>query len=144
MIRNVMITIAIALLTAGTVPAQEKMEQQESGLVSWLRSVQKKIDIVNPRKTPPVTTGVAGVRGSREDGRAKLYWKGKKGEEQVSEEELAGFKAAIELARNGDNAAAAKELERFLQQYPDSALVPDAKKTLDLVKAEGTASAPAK
>ncbi len=135
--RRIMLMATFMLVIAGAASAQEKMEQQESGLASWLRNMQKKLDIVNPRKTPPVTTGVAGVRGSKEEGKTKLYWKGKKGEEQVSEEELAEFKAALELAGNGESAAAARGLERFLQQYPDSALVPDAKRTLDLVKAQG-------
>jgi outer membrane protein assembly factor BamD (BamD/ComL family) len=29
-----------------------------------------------------------------------------------------------------------KGLEEFMEQFPDSALIPDAKKTLDLVRAE--------
>jgi TolA-binding protein len=46
------------------------------------------------------------------------------------------FKAAISLIARGEHAAAVTGLEKFLTQYPYSALVPDAKKTLDLVKVE--------
>lgn len=127
--------IAVVVLCSGMAAAQEKREAQESGLASWLRSMRQKLDIVNPRKTLPVTTGVAGVRGAKKEEDAKLYWKGKPGDEQVSEAELAELKEAVSLAEEGKTDAAISELEEFMRQYPDSALIPDAKKTLDLVKA---------
>ena len=112
-------------------------EKKESGLSAWLNNLQKKIEQVVPKKTIPMTSAVAGVRGSKEETQTKLYWKGKKGETPVTEEELTEFKAAVDLAGTGNIDAAIKELDEFMKQYPDSALIPDAKKTLDLVKAEG-------
>jgi hypothetical protein len=139
MIRKMFMMAGIALLCAGTAAAQEKMEQKESGLASWLKSMKSKLDIVNPRKSLTLTTGVAGVRGAREDnGKGKLYWKGKQSEERVTEEELDAFRQCVACAESGDRADAAQKLEEFMKQYPDSALIPDAKKTLDLVKAEAT------
>ena len=83
-----------------------------------------------------MSTAVAGTRGAKEDSAARLYWKGKKSDESVSEEELAVFKEGIELVAKGDRPTAINELEAFMATYPLSPLIPDAKKALDLVKAE--------
>lgn len=138
MIRRAIIAFSLLALCVATAAAQEK---KEAGLSSWLRDLQKKIDLVSPRKAPTVTTGVAGVRGAKDDsnGKSKLYWKGKKGDEPVTEEELKEFKEGLALADAGKNAEAIHELEEFMKQYPDSALIPDAKKTMDLMKAEAAA-----
>jgi TolA-binding protein len=109
-------------------------EQKGSSLADWLKTIQKKIDKIVPKKIVPLSTGVAVMRGTKEDASVKLYWKGKKSDELVTEEEMTEFKASIDLAARGERAAAITGLEKFLTQYPDSALIPDAKKTLDLVK----------
>lgn len=125
--------IVITGLCCTTALAQD---QKGSALADWLKAVQQKVNTIVPRKALPRSSGDADVRAAREDSPVKLYWKGKKtGEEPVSEEELTTFKAAIESAVRGEREAAITGLEKFLEQYPDSALVPDAKKTLDLVKA---------
>jgi hypothetical protein len=113
-------------------------EQKGLTLADWLKVIQKKIETIVPKKILPPSAGVASERGAKEDPFVKLYWKGKKGEELVTEEELTEFKAAFERAVRGEPEAAITGLEKFLEQYPDSALVPDAKKTLDLVKVEAT------
>jgi TolA-binding protein len=131
--------IFIIVLCAGMAPAQEK---KESGISSWFKELQKKIDILSPRKNPTVSTGVAGVRGAKdESGKSKLYWKGKEGEEPVTEAELAEFKEGLAYAEAGKKAEAVHEFEEFLTQHPDCALVPDAKKSLDLLKAEAPEAA---
>jgi len=111
-------------------------EQKGSALSDWLKGIQKKIGKIVPKKALPQSTGVAGVRGAKEDSSVKLYWKGKKGDELVTEEEMGKFKEGLESAAKGDRAGAIQGLEAFMKQYPDSALIPDAKKTLDLVKLE--------
>ncbi len=116
--------------------AQQAQEKKSTGLSDWLRDIQKKLEQIIPKKTLPVTTGVAGVRGAKEDSQVKLYWKGKKGDESVTEGELAKFKTGVDLAAKGDKQASVTELEDFMKQYPDSPLIPDVKKTLDLVKAD--------
>ena len=126
--------IFIIALCAGTAPAQEK---KEAGFSSWFKDLQKKIDIISPRKTLSVSTGVAGVRGAKdESGKSKLYWKGKKGDEPVTEAELAEFKEALAYVEAGKKTEAVHEFEEFLSQHPDCSLVPDAKKSLDMLKAE--------
>jgi TolA-binding protein len=116
--------------------AAAAQEQKGSALSEWLKGLQQRIALIAPKKTLPQSTMVAGVRGAKEGAPAKLYWKGKKGEEPVTEQELAELRKGLDLAAKGDTAGAAKELEGFLKQYPDSALVPDAKKTLDMVKTD--------
>jgi len=87
-----------------------------------------------------VSTGVAGVRGAKdESGKAKMYWKGKKGDEPVTEAELAEFKEGVAFVEAGKKAEAIHEFEEFLKQHPDSALVPDAKKSLDVLRADAMA-----
>jgi len=113
-------------------------EPKGSSLADWIKVVQKKIDKVVPKKIQPLSTDTAGVRGTREEASVRLYWKGKKRDETVTEEEMTKFKSAIGLVVKDDRAAAVTVLEKFLTQYPSSALIPDAKKMLDLLQAETT------
>jgi len=133
MFKKLFAFIVIAGLCCTTALAQE---QKGSALSEWLKGMQKKISKIVPKKAPPQSTSVAGVRGAKEDSSVKLYWKGKKGDELVTEEEMGKFKEALESAAKGDRTGAIKGFEELMKQYPDSALIPDAKKTLDLVKLE--------
>ena len=138
-------SIALMVTLCCTVAmAQEQEKKPGPSIAEWLKGLQQKIAQLAPRKSVPMSTGVAGVRGTKEDSQAKLYWKGKKDEETVTEEELTAFKEGVDLAAKGDRAGATRELEEFAKQFPDSSLIPDAKKTLDMVKAEGTESSPGK
>jgi len=141
MIKRAIIMFSMLALCITTTAAQEK---KESGVSSWFTALQKKIDIIAPRKSLSVSTGVAGVRGAKDDnGRSKLYWKGKKGEEPVTEAELAEFKEGLAYVEAGKKGEAIHEFEEFMKLYPDSALVPDAKKSLDLLNAEAKPQEPA-
>jgi hypothetical protein len=113
-------------------------EPKGSSLADWIKVVQRKISKIVPKKIKPLSIGEAGIRGAKEDAPVKLYWKGKKSEETVTEEEMKEFKVAIDLIVKDDRAAAATVLEKFLKQYPSSVLIPDAKKMLDLLKVETT------
>jgi TolA-binding protein len=133
-----MVIAAVLLFAAGAALAQEqKPVEKNEGFVEWLKALQRKIETITAKKSMPLSTGVAGIRGAKDDEKAKLYWKGKKGDEGVTEEELTKFKSAVDLAAKGEQAAAAKELEEFITRFPDSPLLPDAKKTLEMVKGEG-------
>ena len=116
--------------------AQEQAKRAGPGISEWLRGLQNKIAQIMPKKTVLMTNSVAGVRGAKEGVQAKLYWKGKKSEETVTEEEMEKFKSGVALAEKGDNEGSLKQLDDFMKQYPDSALIPDAKKTFDMVKVE--------
>jgi len=137
MIKKLFIFVVLVGI-CGTV-ALAKTPQKKAGpsISEWLKSLQKKIAQIIPKKSLSPETVVAGVRGAKENPSTTLYWKGKKGEEPVTEEELAEFKKGVDLAASGQGAEAVKVLQEFMKQHPDSALIPDAKKTIDLVKAEG-------
>lgn len=137
MYKKIFALVLIIGLCSTVVAAQQTQEKKSTGLSDWLKDIQKKIEQIIPKKSLPVTTGVAGVRGAKEDSQAKLYWKGKKGDEAVTEGELAKFKTGLDLAAKGDQQASVKELEDFMKLYPDSPLIPDVKKTMEMVKAEG-------
>ena len=131
--RILFLSVILGLCCTSAALAQEK---KDSALVAWIKGIRQKIEQIVPKKALPMITGVAGTRGAKEDTSTKLYWKGKKGDEAVTEEELLKFKAGVDLAGTCDKAGSIKALDDFMKQYPDSALIPDAKKTLDLVKAE--------
>ena len=116
--------------------AQEQAKKAGPSISEWLRGLQNKIAQIIPKKTVPMSNSVAGVRGAKEGVQAKLYWKGKKSDEAVTEEEMEKFKSGVALAEKGENESSLKQLDDFMKQYPDSALIPDAKKTFDMVKAE--------
>jgi TolA-binding protein len=133
--RILAITVATLWIIAGTVLAQEqKPVEKNEGFMEWLKALQRKIETITAKKSMPLSTGVAGIRGAKDDEKAKLYWKGKKGDEAVTEEELAEFRSAVDLAAKGETAAAVRELDEFITRFPNSPLAQDAKKTLDMVK----------
>jgi TolA-binding protein len=134
--------ILTILLCAASVMAEDVEKRASPSMTSWLASLQYRLAQITPKKSISVTTGVAGVRGAKEDSAATLYWKGKKDAEPVTEEEMMKFKACIDLAEKGDRGGALEQLDDFMKLYPDSALIPDAKKTYDLVKAEPKVEAP--
>ncbi len=133
MFNKLFVFIVITGLCCTAVPAQE---QKGPSLADWLKAVQKKIDKIVTKKIVPLSGGSESIRGTKEEASVRLYWKGKRNDDPVSDEEMNDFKTAIGLVARGKQAAAITGLEKFLTQYPDSALIPDAKKTLDLVKAE--------
>jgi hypothetical protein len=131
------VAIAVLICLSFTMTLAKEQEGKTGPSISeWLKGLQKKLEQIVPRKTVPLRMTAAGGRGVREDSQPKLYWKGKKGEEEVTEEELTKFKSALDAAEKGDRTGAIKELGEFMKQYPDSSLIPDVKRTLDLVKAE--------
>jgi len=133
--KRIVMFILVFMLGLGVAVAQD---QKEAGLAAWLKDLQRKIQQIMPRRSLPMETAIAGIRGVRQEQKATLYWKGKKEEEAVSEGELAKFKGAVDLAVRGERQATIKEMEAFMREFPDSPFIPDAKKTLDLVRAEET------
>ncbi len=127
------LTALVLGLCCTTAPAQE--QEGKNAFSEWLKKLQGKIAQIVPKKSISMSTGAAGVRSAKEDSPVKLYWKGKKGEDAVTEEEMAAFKAGIDLAEKDDKDGAIQQLDQFMKQYPDSALIPDVKRTFDLVSA---------
>ena len=134
--KKIFTLVLVVLFGLSNFAFAEEVAKKESGFSDWLKSMQLKVSQLVPKKSVSMSTGVAGVRGAKENTHAKLYWKGKQGEEAVNEEELAEFKEGLDRASKGDTAGAIHEFDEFLKMYPDSALVPDVKKALDMVKLE--------
>ncbi len=132
--KKIYTAVLVVLFGLSTMAIAEEAAKKESGFSEWLKSMQQKVSLLVPKKSVSLSTSVAGVRGAKEDTHAKLYWKGKKGEEAINEEELAGFKEGLDRAAKGDTSGAIHAFDEFLKMYPDSALVPDAKKALDMAK----------
>jgi TolA-binding protein len=137
MIKKLFTYVVLVGMCCTVALAQTPEKKVGPSITEWLKGLQLKIAQIIPKKSVSQETVVAGVRGAKENASTTLYWKGKKGEEPVTEEELAEFKKGIDLAAAGQRAEALKMLQEFMKQYPDSALIPDAKKTVDLVKSEG-------
>lgn len=135
--KKIVILTVLTCLSVTMALAQGQERKAGPSIAEWLKVLEKKLEQIVPSKSVPLSTVVAGARGANEDSQPKLYWKGKKGDEAVTEEELTKFKSAIAAVEKGDSTGAIKDLAEFMKQYPDSALIPDAKKTLDLVKAGG-------
>jgi TolA-binding protein len=136
MFRKLVALTMIAGFCCTVALAQEQEKKVGPSISEWLKGLQQKIAQIVPKKSAPQSTIVAGVRGAKENSATKLYWKGKNGDEPVTEEEMLEFKKGIDFAAAGKRAESIKILQEFMNQYPDSALIPDAKKTIDLVKAE--------
>ena len=137
MTKKLSAVIVLMVMCCTVATAQTPEKKAGPGISEWIKGLQQKIAQLIPKKSVSQETVVAGVRGAKENASTTLYWKGKKGEEPVTEEELAEFKKGVDLAAGGNQAEAVKVLQEFMKQHPDSALIPDAKKTVDLVKAEG-------
>ena len=132
--RKIFTAALVVLVGLCALAIAEEASKKDSGFSEWLKSMQQKVNQLVPKKSVSMSNGVAGVRGAKEDTHSKLYWKGKKSEAAVSERELLEFKDGLESAQNGDTPGAISAFDEFLKTYPDSALVPDVKKALDMAK----------
>jgi TolA-binding protein len=115
-------------------------------LSSYLDQMQVKLDHAAQRANQPSSSGssVVGLRGSKQEPISKqLYWKGKTGPVPVTPEEVKMFRTAIEQAKAGQKDVAITTLKAFMDKYPKSGLIGDAKDTLKLL-ASAPAPSPAK
>jgi TolA-binding protein len=100
---------------------------------AYLEDLQLKLDHAAQRANQPSSEGssVVGLRGSKqESGSKQLYWKGKDGAVPVSTAEVKELRAAIDLARAGNNEGAVTGLKTFLDKHPKSPFKHDAEQTL--------------
>lgn len=100
---------------------------------TYLSDLQVKLDHAARRANQPTSgsTNVIGLRGSKQEPLSKqLYWKGEKGPEAVSPEEVKVFRAAVEQANTGQTAEAVPALKAFVDKYPQSPLKSDAEEAL--------------
>jgi len=117
---GLMVIIAVAY---GTAYAEERPAAKETGLSAWFKELQRRSTSSRPRKRLPVSTDVAGVPGKGDSAGASSTGK--------EEGRRAGYRGGTEgvqgvdgVREKGDTTAAIKELDEFMKQYPDSALIP--------------------
>ncbi|HHL40153.1 MAG TPA: hypothetical protein ENJ37_06575 [Deltaproteobacteria bacterium] len=118
----------IAILAAAVVALGGTGPVEAGGLMSWLKSMIARFDSHSRGKSRH-STSVAGVKGAPETVDDDLYWKG-----PLSDTEINAFMEAISYIENGDNETAARKLETFVNDYPDSPLAADAREGLRLLR----------
>ncbi len=128
--------LMVLAVAAGAGAAEKKWN-----LSDWLKNLDAKIRRVQDKHRQE-RLSVAAVRGSKQGDTRKLYWKGKKGAMEVSVEELAAFKSAVDLAKDEKSEEAQAALSEFIEKYPKSAMKNEAESTRALL-AEATAAPPA-
>ncbi|MDD2772124.1 MAG: hypothetical protein PHP45_00335 [Elusimicrobiales bacterium] len=137
--------ILSALLAASCAFAGDNKDNK-----SWLETTLKglKTKVAGKYQSSSVgASSVAAVRGAEmKDDASKPYWKGSqssKGDKKLNAQRKA-FAAALELGVAGKSDEAAKSLEKFIKDNPESPYLSDAKEALSRVQAPAeAASAPA-
>ena len=114
-------------------------------LSAYLDQLQVKLEHTAQRTNQPNSSGssVVGLRGSKQEPISKqLYWKGKTGAAPVTPDEVKMFRTAIEQAKAGQKDQAVTTLNSFVEKYPKSGLVGDAKDTLKILASAPAVAAP--
>lgn len=130
----VVILVALFLVSPSAFSNEKGKEETLSG---WLNNLGKRITRLEKKTSARPVTTVAGVRGAKKKKVAhKPYWKGKKRVKEVSAKEIKQFKIGLSYAQKGEKEEAIKEFEKFIKLYPRSELTKEAKKAIELLKAE--------
>ena len=89
---------------------------------------RERLEMLTPQKKVAETT-TGGVRGAptvTED----MYWKGEISAQSIDPDELEAFKKGMALMDSGDKKQAQTAFADFINKYPDSSLIKDAKEAL--------------
>lgn len=102
-------------------------EEQGDASNFW-EKLREKLELLIPQKKAVETT-TGGVRGAptvTED----MYWKGEVSSQTIDPDELEAFKKGIALIDSGDKKRAQTAFAEFINKYPESSLIKDAKEAL--------------
>ncbi len=102
-----------------------------SGFDYWIKALSNKLRNLSSESADNNRTSVVGVKGAKDSESEELYWKDSP---QSQSEEVEALEKAVAAASEGKSELAIKELEAFLEKYPDSALASDAEQGLRLLK----------
>ncbi len=130
--RSVLWSLCLIVMSAW-ICAHAEEKKSDPTLAQYLEQLQIQLDHTARRVNQPNTEGssVVGLRGAKQESASKqLYWKGKKGKENVTPDEVKAFRAAVDQARTGKNTEAIASLKAFQEKYPKSALIPEVQETL--------------
>lgn len=90
-----------------------------------LRAMSPKTNVEDAAQSRTIVT--AGIRGAETtDTALKPYWKDDRSNDEQYQKQLAAYNAAQELIDKGDLKGAAAGLNKFVDEYPGSELMPNA------------------
>jgi len=127
----VVLSLMLAIFIAIQSNAEEVAQPKEEDISLW-DIIRKKIETLTPKKKLVATSAVGGVRGTQLES-DDLYWKGESVNKELDAKELGDFKNALRLYELGNTKGANKAFSLFIRDYPESQLVEDANKALELL-----------
>ena len=127
--KRLLITAVTLFLLTPFCYAEEKKKEPPS----FWEKVRTKIEKITPKKKPTATTAVGGVRGAKHSS-DELYWKDEEENIVVEKDELEAFQDALIFIEYDENQQALELFEDFVKEYPESALIGDAKKAIAEIK----------
>ncbi|MFQ5586609.1 MAG: hypothetical protein ACE5GF_07285 [Thermodesulfobacteriota bacterium] len=102
---------------------------ETKGVERWVKTFAHKLGIAAGKVKKKTATSVAGIKGVEEEAGEELYWK----KTDVSAEEVEALRAALRYVEEGKEAEAAEALRRFIEEYPKSPFVKDARDGLAIL-----------
>lgn len=128
LIRGVILSLGVVL---GVPPLSAEEAPPET--TSFWGSLRQKIETMTPKKKLAVTTAVGGVRGALVEA-DDLYWKGRSEGDETPGVELEDFNNALVLFESGNAEGAQNAFNKFVDEYPESRLLSDARQALELLQ----------
>jgi TolA-binding protein len=125
MMKRLAILVFLGVLTLGS---QLVYAEERGDASNFWEKLREKLELLVPQKKAAETT-TGGVRGAptvTED----MYWKGEKSSQTIDPDELDAFKKGMALMDSGEKKEAQTAFADFINKYPDSSLVNDAKEAL--------------
>jgi TolA-binding protein len=120
--------LAMLFMVGLTFGSQMLYAEEQGDVSNFWEKLREKLEMLNPEKEVVETT-TGGVRGAptvTED----IYWKGEISAQTIDPDELGAFKKGIALMDSGDKKQAQTAFADFINKYPDSSLIKDAKEAL--------------
>lgn len=120
--------LAMFFMIGLTFGSQMIYAEEQGDVSNFWEKLREKLEMLNPQKKVVETT-TGGVRGAptvTED----IYWKGEISAQTVDSDELEAFKKGIVFMNSGDKKQAQTAFDDFINKYPESSLIKDAKEAL--------------
>lgn len=124
------------ILSLGVVLGAPQVNAEEAAApesTSFWGSLRQKIETMTPKKKLAVTTAVGGVRGELMEAE-DLYWKGRSEDDETLGVELEDFNNALVLFESGNAEGAQNAFRKFVEEYPESSLLGDAREALVMLQ----------
>jgi len=118
----------LAFMSGLTFGSQLVYAEEQGDASNFWEKLREKLELLVPQKkgVEPAIGGVRGAPTVTED----MYWKGEKSAQTIDPDELDAFKKGVALMDSGDKKQAQTSFADFINKYPDSSLINDAKEAL--------------